>query len=423
MKFFIFNLFIFIASSFYAQNFEQYFTEGVLRFDYYHIGNAESEWISEDQLFEEPFWGGSKVNLIDTFDFGNYKFEVYDSSSNELIYSRGYSTLFSEWRHTAEANEITEKFSETIRFPFPKSTVNVKFYNRTWEQTWELSYQAYVDPNSDWIVHARSVITDNEKIHGKRCPEEALDVVFIAEGYTVKEQRKFIKDTKRFKKYLLESDLFKEVPDEINIWIIPTISQESGTDDPNQGIWKSTVFDAHFNTFGTDRYLNTIQNKKIRDFASNVPYDQIYLLVNSEKYGGAGIFNTYSICTVDNKQSEFVFVHEFGHAFAGLADEYYTSDVVVTGMYNFEAEPWEANITTLVDFDSKWKDMLDSSTPIPTPIEKGQEELIGVFEGGGYSASGIYRPRLDCSMKSARNNYYCPVCTKAFGDMLEFYVK
>ena len=204
---------------------------------------------------------------------------------------------------------------------------------------------------------------------------------------------------------------------------MPAASKQSGTDLPGKDIWKNTLFDSHFYTFGTERYLNTVNNKQVRDVAANAPYDQIYILVNSSKYGGAGIYNYYSICTADDKNSNFVFTHEFGHAFAGLGDEYYTSDVSVEDFYDLKSEPWEPNLTTLVGFDKKWKALVEEGTPIPTPATKEFKNKTGVFEGGGYVEKGVYRPALDCSMKSVKYDYFCEVCTRAIIQMVEFYAK
>ena len=230
-------------------------------------------------------------------------------------------------------------------------------------------------------------------------------------------------DAQRFKDYLLKCAPYSSLADKINIWVVPAASKQSGTDIPGKEIWRNTLFDSHFYTFGTERYLNTVNNKQVRDVAANAPYDQIYILVNSSKYGGAGIYNYYSICTADDKNSNFVFTHEFGHAFAGLGDEYYTSDVSVEDFYDLKSEPWEPNLTTMVDFDKKWKTLVEEGIPVPTPATKEFKDKTGVFEGGGYVEKGVYRPSLDCSMKSVKYDYFCEVCTRAIIQMVEFYAK
>lgn len=410
---------ILITTTLSAQKFEQYFTDGSLRIDYYHGGNNVKEFISNDALYHEPFWGGSKINLVDTFNYGHYKFEVFDSANNTLIYSRGYSTLFGEWRYTAEAKTNWRTLSESVIMPFPKSKIKLVFYKRMKNMNWEVLYTRQIDPDDYNIRPQQKTKITAQKVHYSGDPAKKVDIVLLAEGYTADEQEKFMKDAERFKDYLLSWTPFNKMKDRFNIWVVPVVSLESGTDVPGANVWKNTVFDSHFYTFGTERYINTVNNKAVRDAAGNAPYDQIYILANTTKYGGAGIFNFYSICTSDNDNSGFVFCHEFGHAFGGLGDEY-GADGSVEDFYDLNYEPWEPNLTTLVDFSSKWQSMVKEGTPIPTPDTKGNTKLVGAFEGAGYVSKGVYRPVHDCSMKSIRNDDFCPVCVKALIEMVNF---
>jgi hypothetical protein len=421
MKWFkIFLVLTIAALQAHAQDFDTYFSKGSLRVDYYHSGNNKKEFISNDALYHEPFWGGSKINLVDTFNYGLYKFEVLDSAAKKLIYSRGYSTLFGEWQYTDEAKIQWRSFSESVIMPFPKNTIRLMFYKRKKDMSWELIYSRYINPEDYNIIPEQKNKIKAEKIVDNGDPAKCVDIVLLAEGYTAEEQELFAEDARKFADYLLSWKPMNEYKKRFNIWIVPVVSAESGTDIPGEDVWKNTAFDSHFYTFGTERYINTVNNKAVRDAAANAPYDQIYILVNTDKYGGAGIYNYYSICTAHNKHSEFVFCHEFGHAFAGLGDEYYTSDVAVDAFYDTRYEPWEPNLTTLVDFDSKWKPMVKKGTPIPTPDTRQYAHTVGAFEGAGYLAKGVYRPVHDCSMKSIRNDDFCPVCVKAFIDMINF---
>ncbi|MEA3439677.1 MAG: M64 family metallopeptidase, partial [Chloroflexota bacterium] len=246
------------------------------------------------------------------------------------------------------------------------------------------------------------------KIHHSGNPNEKLDIVIIPEGYTRNELRKLRKDCKRFNEYLLESSPYNENRDKINIWGVYAWSRESGTDIPSEDIYRNTIANTTFDTFGLERYLTTDDFKTVKDIASNAPYDRIFILVNHSKYGGCGIYNHYCIVTSDNEESDFLTLHEFGHAFAGLGDEYYTSEFVVEDFYPLDKEPWEPNLTTLVDFTSKWIDMVDEGTPIPTPATAEYESTVGVYEGGGYVAKGVYRPFIDCTMKSKIYDQFCP---------------
>lgn len=406
-----------------AQDFKKYFTKGSLRIDYIHTANSENELISSDAIYHEPNWGGSQVNLIDTFDYGHYKFEVFDSASASMIYSRGYSSLCGEWRYTDEAKKLWRSFSESVIMPYPLQTVNVIFYKRLKDQSWEQTSKMTVNPTDYMIIPQLKNPIKSFKIHDSGDASKKLDIVLLAEGYTQAEMQKFMNDAQRFKKYLLECAPFDAHSSDINIWAVPIVSEESGTDIPGTGVYKNTFFDSHFYTFGTERYINTVSNVAIRNAAANVPYDQIYILVNTAKYGGAGIYNYYSICTSDHLNSDFVFTHEFGHAFAGLGDEYYSSDVGVEDFYDLNSEPWEPNLTTLVQFDKKWKWMLSPETEVPTTHNEANTEQLGVFEGAGYLAKRVYRPRYDCTMKSIKLNYFCPVCTKAIVDRLNFYTR
>ncbi|MCK4569302.1 MAG: peptidase M64 [Bacteroidales bacterium] len=401
--------------------FNDNFKNKTLRIDYIHSGSAGEEDFQFDTLYTEKYWGGSKINLIDKFDYGNHKFEVYDAETNELLYSRGYSSLFREYQSTPEGKISKKAFNETVVFPYPKYPVNVVFHSRNKNMSWEKEFILHVNPGTRDIKKNNQKKFKKAKIHYSGNHSEKLDIVIIAEGYTAEEMDKFMLDCERFKGYILESEPYKQNKDKINIWAVKAISEESGTDLPGDEIWKNTVVGTNFYTFGSERYLTTEDMKSVRDVAANAPYDQIFILVNHEKYGGGGIYNYYSLGTSDNPAGDFLFQHEFGHAFAGLADEYYTSDVAVEDFYPLDVEPWEPNITTLIDFNSKWQNMISHSTPVPTPATEEYENTIGLYEGGGYAAKGVFRPYIDCTMKSVKYDAFCPVCKRAIQKMIDFY--
>ena len=417
----IFSLLLFISISYSQVNFNDYFENKTLRLDYFHSGDKESDFYSFDELIEEPYWGGSKVNLIDKFSYGKYKIEVYDEASGQLIYSRGYSTLFNEWQTTEEAKHTTRTFSETVTFPFPRKSVIIKFYAANRKNEWIKKFEYEVNPENYFIKTERVAEYKNFEVLNSGDPSVKVDIVIIPEGYTVDQMEKFKKDCERFTGYLFNSSPFKENKDKFNIWGIEAPSIESGTDIPKDNIWKKTIVNSTFYTFDLERYLMTADNKSLRNLASNAPYDQIYILANSDKYGGGAIYNHYSLSVIDNKYSEFVITHEFGHGFASLADEYYTSDVAYQDFYPLDVEPTDPNLTTLIDFDSKWKDLVEEGTPIPTPDTDEFKNKVGAFEGGGYMEKGIYRPTHDCSMKSIKVDGFCPVCKRAIQQMIDFY--
>ncbi len=404
-----------------AGNFHDLFHNKTLRIDYIHSGNANNEYYALDELIREPVWDRTKTMLINPFDYGTYKFQAYDSATGELIYQTSYCTLFGEWRTTDEAKKNNRAFHETVLMPFPRSTVKVEFSSRMTDDIWKPMWTFFIDPEDVLITKDNAFQCDTRQLLYQGDPSHKLDVVFIAEGYTKRQMGKFRKDAKRFMDYILDCEPFNENKELINFWLVESPSRESGTDNPGLEEWKSTVVNSHFWTFYTDRYLTTSDNKTLRHLASNAPYDQIIVIVNDKKYGGGGFYNTYAMCTSDDNLSSYVLVHEFGHSLAGLGDEYYTSDVAMQDFYPKNVEPWEPNLTTLKEFNKKWKDQVKKETPVPTPADDKYEGVIGVFEGGGYSATGVYRPYLDCTMLSGRYNNFCPVCKKAISDMILFY--
>jgi hypothetical protein len=404
-----------------SAQFKDHFRNKSLRIDYIHSGNAQEEFYSFDTLHAEKYWGGSKTKLIDTFGYGNYKFEVYDAATNELLYSRGYSSLFREYQATSEGKTTSRDFQESVVFPFPRRAVNVVFYSRQEDLGWRKEFIYPVDPGERKIKRNREGKFKKTRIHHSGGHNSKLDIVIIAEGYTAEEMDKFEKDCERFRDYILGASPYDRNSDKINIWGVKAVSEESGTDLPGEDIWKNTVVGTNFYTFGSERYLTTEDMKSLRNVAANAPCDQVFILVNHEKYGGGGIYNFYSVGTSDNPSGDFLFQHEFGHAFAGLGDEYYSSEVAVQDFYPLDIEPWEPNITTLVDFGSKWEDMITEDTPVPTPAEEKYKNTVGVYEGGGYVARGVYRPFIDCTMKSVKYDAFCPVCKRAIQRMIDLY--
>ena len=415
-------LLILFSSLLFAQiKFDDYFENKTLRIDYYHTGDSANDYYSIDELKEEPYWGGSHMNLIDIFNYGSYKAEVFDDSSNKEIYSRTYSTLFHEWQKTEEARKTTRTFSETFVMPFPKEKVRVEFFTRDWDNNFIKKFTYKIDPNDYFVSKERTNEYKSFKVQYSGDPSKKVDIVIIPEGYTKDEMEKFKNDCKKVSGYLFNTTPFKENKDKFNIWGIEAPSEQEGTDVPADHIWKKTLLNTSFYTLNLKRYLMTMDNKKVRDVASNAPYDQIYILVNTSDYGGGAIYNYYSVCVSDSPYSEYIFVHEFGHGFAYLADEYSEKNSPYINFYNFKVEPTEPNLTTLVDFKTKWEDLVKKSTPIPTPATSEYQKAVGAFEGGGYVEKGIYRPMEDCEMRSISIDNFCVVCKIAIQEMIDFY--
>ncbi|HKL08430.1 MAG TPA: M64 family metallopeptidase [Bacteroidales bacterium] len=418
LKFSVSLLLVSIAFQGYGQiDFNQYFTDETMRVDFIFAGDAESEYIYLDDIKKEPFWGGTKTQLISPLDYGEYTLEVFDLTSNKLIYKSGFCTLFEEWQTTNEAQKIDKGFQQTITFPYPKQAIQLKLYSRSWEGDFNEILSLDINPDNYFINPERQHFPF-EKIVDHGTPDSKVDIAFLAEGYTQEEMDKFKKDVQRFVSYLFSQPPYDKEAENFNIWIVKSASEESGTDIPGKEIYKKTIMNSNFYTFDSERYLTTDNFFKVRDIASVVPYDDICIVVNSEKYGGGGIFNHYAIFTADHPSAEKVFIHEFGHSFAGLGDEYYTSSTSYNDFFNLEIEPWQPNLTTLKAFDKKWNHLIDEDTPIPTPRKREFNQTVGVFEGGGYVSKGMFSPVMDCRMKSNAAKGFCPVCQEAITKMI-----
>ncbi len=403
-----------------AQNdFDTYFEKKSLRIDFALSGNAETQSAAIQQLREEPIWGGPIKNRIDPFNYGGYYIHVYDKASGKEIYSRGFNTLFEEWRSTKQAEKETQSWTNSMSVPYPRVPViiEIKARDKADMQFHSLLRQE-VDPASIFIDRGKLKENRVFSIQSHGNSSEKIDLVFIAEGYTANEQEKFEADAKRFTEALFQTPPFDAYKNDFNVWAVAVVSEESGTDISGKGIFKNTALNSGYYTFGVDRYLTTPDMKAIRDAVWNVPCDAIFLLINTDMYGGGGMYNFYACGTADHPKTSVVFTHEFGHSFAGLADEYFSSEVAYQDFYNLKYEPWEPNITTLVDFDRKWKDLLPANTPIPTPINELHKDKCGVFEGGGYLPKNIYRPMDHCMMRDYAP--FCPACSRAIRQMIDF---
>jgi hypothetical protein len=403
--------------------FDDWFTNKSLRIDYYHTGNSEKEIYSIDQLKSEPFWGGSHITLIDTLNYGEYYFKAFDVATNTLIYSHGYCSLFDEWQFTEEAKHTTRTFTETTVMPFPKKDIRIEIYSRNFMGVYEKKFEYTVDVKSHFISTEQQEVFPVYDALISGDPATKIDIVILPEGYTAAEMELFKADCDKFTAGLFTYEPYTQNRDKFNIRAVLAPSAESGTDIPGENVWKNTILNSSFYTFDSERYLMTTDNKSVRNLAANAPYDQIYILVNSSKYGGGAIYNYYSTSVNSNKSSAKIFVHEFGHGFAALADEYDDGSTSFNDMYPLNLEPWEPNITTLVKFETKWKGMLAPGTPIPTPVEKASPMQLGVYEGAGYVAKGLYRPTPDCLMRTFKGDKFCPVCSEAIQKMIDIYTK
>lgn len=401
-------------------NFYDYFYDKSLRMDYYHTGNKYSEEIIFDELIEEPFYGGHLSNLIDTLGYGNHYFKLFDIKSGKEIYSRGFSSLFQEWQFTEEAMHVKRSFNETIVFPYPKDSIRVVIFNHTEINEFEKIFEMEIDPVNYFIKKENRLKYHSKKIHYSGDHHRNLDIVFIPEGFKSEQLDDFISICDSLTKYLFQYSPFDKYKNNINTWAVFAPSPDSGADIPAENIWKQTILNSSFYTFNSERYLMTTDMKSVRDLAANVPYDQIYILVNTEKYGGGAVYNYYSLTSAKHQLTNKIFVHEFGHGLAGLADEY-GYDSTYQEYYSSNTEPWEANITTLVDFNSKWESLVEPGTPIPTPFEQKYKTLIGAFEGAGNVKKGVYRSTYNSIMRSFTDESFNMISQMALERVLKFY--
>ncbi|PKP22150.1 MAG: peptidase M64 [Bacteroidetes bacterium HGW-Bacteroidetes-21] len=400
--------------------YDDFFSSASLRVEYTIAGNKTSQEIFLHALKKGEFWAGPRKNMTDTFNYGHYRVMVYDSLSNKMLYLKGFSSLFREWQDTPEAEVMKRSWNEVLIIPYPLKTIKLVIERRDKANIFQPLFSCFINPAKDKISEDKSLLTSFE-IQKKGNPSEKVDLVFIPDGYTQAEMKKFREDANRFAGYLFQTHPFIDNKENFNVYGVELPSPESGTDIPGDNVWKNTALNSSFYTFEMERYLNVFDMWALYDAISGLPSDQVFVIVNSSKYGGSGIFNYYAICSSDNPASEYVVVHEFGHAFGGLGDEYYDKSVTWSDYYPLNVEPWEPNLTTLIAFDKKWKNMLVNGVAVPTPSSLTNAATLGVYEGGGYSAKGVYRPMMDCTMKTNKPDNFCPVCRAAIQRMIDFY--
>jgi hypothetical protein len=441
-----------------------------MRLDYYHSGNASNEIFSLDRVSIEPLpWPGDLSKAIDTSNLGKYFFEVRDQKTKKVLYSRGFASIYGEWETTDEAKTANRTFQESLRFPAPTGPVELVLKKRDAQNAFQEIWATTVDP-ADQFVDRSKLVAPAPLITIQKMgdPEQKVDFLILGDGYTAAEAKKFEADARRLTEILFSTSPFKERRRNFNVWALCPPAAESGISRPSTGQYRDSPIGATYDAFGSERYVLTFDNRALRRAAAFAPYEFIEVLANNRTYGGGGIFNLYSTVASDNAFSNYVFVHEFGHHFAGLADEYYTSAVAYAPTTK-RVEPWEPNVTALLDVSSlKWRTLVSpfaATTPIPTPWNKEafekysreiqarrvqlrkdrrpeeemealfKEELaheqamfaaekhfgqVGVFEGAMYEARGYYRPEVDCIMFS-RTDHFCKVCRRAIENVIAMY--
>lgn len=423
-KHILFLLCLIAVASTRAQVFADHFADKTLRVDYIFNGNASGQAICLDGLSALPTWAGRKHHLAELPLQGNGQIVMRNAASGKTIYTTSFSSLFQEWLETDEARNVTKGFENTFLLPYPLQPVEIEITLLDPRRNVRASMKHIVHPNDVLIEQkGNSHITPHKYLLHNDSPEKCIDVAILAEGYTLQEMQTFYEDADIACKSIFDHEPFKSMKKRFNVVTVASPSTDSGVSVPRLNEWKHTAFGSHFSTFYSDRYLTTSRVKAIHDALAGIPYEHIIILANTEEYGGGGIYNSYTLTTAHHPMFRPVVVHEFGHSFGGLADEYFYDNDVMTDTYPLDIEPWEQNISTQVDFAAKWKDMLSENTPVPTPADVSENYPTGVYEGGGYSAKGIFRPAENCRMRTNEYPAFCLVCQRALRRIIEFYTE
>jgi hypothetical protein len=453
-----------------AGGFDDAFTGATMRVDYMHCGTADEEHFARERVLIEGPWPGSRTRLIDSSNLGKYLVEVADLSSHQVLYSRGFCSIYGEWETTGEARTgVFRCIPEAVRVPEPRRPVQVRLRKRGDDQSFTEVWTTTIDPASRFVARPPSRQGTVTAIleHGE--PAVKVDLLVLGDGYTAAQMAKFHADARRLIGVLFEHEPYASRRDDFNVWMVDTPATHAGISRPRAGVFRDSPLGASYNSFDSERYVLSLDDRRWRDAAAAAPYDFVLILVNEKKYGGGGIHNLYATSSVDSAFSSYVVVHELGHHIAGLGDEYFTSAVAYEDFAGSAVEPWELNITALVDPSTlKWKDLVDADTPLPTPWDrdayiersrelqerrralraegKTEEEVerlffeerrlftrmladedfagtVGAFEGAMYAASGLYRPTVDCIMFTRDEVGFCPVCRRALDMVFDMYTR
>ena len=433
------------------------------RLDFYETGGPGIEAYSFDRLVIEPLaWPDNPAANVDTRLTGNYRFEIV--AGGKVIFARGYDPIFAEWVTTAESKKVRRTLQDSLRFPALTTKADVVLKKRSPEGNYNEVWRYSIDPADPFIDRsspARQRVLEIEK-HGE--PPAKVDLLLLGDGYTAAECARFRTQAIRLSSALFRVEPFKSRRNDFNVWGLCPPSAESGIASPSRDTYRRTPVGAAYDAFASERYILTFENRAWRDIAAWAPYEYVVILTNGVTYGGGGLYNVFSTAAAGNDFAEYLFIHEFGHHFAGLADEYYTSPVAYEPPAKI-FEPWPANASATADRAKvKWRDLLTPGVPVPTPWPKQQFEAmqkeyqatraklradkrpeaemtelfrresdiemklfataahkgkVGLFQGANYDARAFYRPELDCIMFSRNPVPFCKVCQRALSQQID----
>ncbi|MCU6432750.1 IgA Peptidase M64 [Undibacterium sp. Jales W-56] len=440
-----------------------------VRLDYLHTGNANAEQYAIERVLIEPLpWPGNLSRTIDDSDRGVNKVEILDQKTGALLYSRGFSTIFGEWSSTDEASRVQRAFQESVRFPKPEKPVRVRILKRDEKNNFVVAWSIDIDTDAQDVIRKQGPAPAKTlpiRVNGPS--DQKVDLLILGDGYTAAEMAKFENDARTLSDHLFQVSPFRERATDFNVWAMAVPTQESGVSRPSTGMYHASALGTRYDIFGSERYVLTTDNRALRDIAQYAPYEFIEILVNNDTYGGGGIFGQFSTAAAGNDWAKYLFVHEFGHHFAGLADEYYTSPVAYQPSATHQ-EPWEPNVTALQDpARLKWKNKVKAGTPLPSPWPKEiydehareyqkkrtalraanrpesemnalfkedlqynnalfskapHQHVVGAFEGANYESKGYYRPEMQCIMFD-RSETFCGVCSDAISTIIDLYTR
>ncbi|MCQ2976183.1 MAG: IgA Peptidase M64 [Bacteroidales bacterium] len=390
------------------KSYSELFTGKMLRLNYTITNYKDSVEAKFVDFSVANKWGGENYVVNNCKKYGIFYMEMIDSCSNNVLYTYSYNSLFSEWLDIDLSKNKSKTYKECVKMPFPKKTCLINVYKLNSKHEYKLILSEYFNPKYDKFKCKTSTTYPYKHIKSSKS-KNSINIAILAEGYQKNEKKKFLQSAKEYSERIFETEPYKKYQKLFNVYAVFDESKDNGCDIPNKNIYKNTIMDFSYNTFNMERYVMSENYWAISNVAQSVPYNHIIVLVNSDIYGGGGIYNYYSVFSANNYHSKEVMVHELGHSFAGLDDEYEDNATYNTDIDN-KYEILSPNLTNLVEFSSKWEKYIDKSTPIPTP--KNSKHKIGVFEGGRYCYKGIYRPCLHCLMHDLETNYYCEICEK-----------